>query len=185
MTSARLAPPVGPDDHIAGPPDAPVTLVEYGDYECPYCGMAYPIVKAIHRRLGNRLRFVFRNFPLKEAHPHAYHAAEAAEAAAAQGKFWEMHDVIFEHQHALEDDDLARYARGLGLDGDRIAEALETGTYTRNVRDDFRSGVRSGVNGTPTFFINGERYDGPWADEGAFHSALRDAAKGAAAGARP
>ena len=107
---STLTPPVSERDHIAGPADAPVTLVEYGDYECPYCGMAYPIVKAAQKRLGAELRFVFRNFPLKEIHPHAQHAAEAAESAAAQGKFWEMHDVIFEHQHALEDADLVAYA---------------------------------------------------------------------------
>lgn len=177
MNGARLAIPVGPADHIAGPDDAPVTLVEYGDYECPHCGMAYPIVKSVQRKLGKRLRFVFRNFPLKESHPHAQHAAEAAEAAAAEGKFWAMHDTLFENQHALADEDLVRYARDLDLDVDRFARALSEGTYARRVRDDFRSGVRSGVNGTPTFFVNGERYDGPWADEGAFAAALRAEAK--------
>jgi formate-nitrite transporter family protein len=175
MSSGSLTPPVGVQDHVAGPDDAPVTLVEYGDYECPYCGMAYPIVKAIQRELGSRLRFVFRNFPLAEMHPHARHAAEAAEAAAAQGKFWEMHDVIYEHQEALEDADLVRYATLLELDAERVARELEAGTYTKRVRDDFRSGVRSGVNGTPTFFVNGERYDGSWADDEAFVRALRDA----------
>jgi protein-disulfide isomerase len=179
---ARLTPPVGADDHVTGPEDAPVTLVEYGDYECPYCGMAHPIVQSIQRRLGQRLRFVFRNFPLKEAHPHAQHAAEAAEAAAAQGKFWEMHDVIFEHQHALEDDDLLRYAGELGLDAGRVARELEAGVHARRVRDDFRSGVRSGVNRTPTFFVNGERYDGPWADETVFLGAVREAAEAVDAG---
>jgi protein-disulfide isomerase len=176
MTGARLAPPVGPDDHAAGPADAPVTLVEYGDFECPYCGMAYPIVRRIQEQLGQSLRFVYRHFPLHEAHPHARHAAEAAEAAAAQGAFWEMHGALFEHQHALEDEDLVRYARDLGLDAARVARELEAGTYTRAVREDFRSGVRSGVNGTPTFFVNGERYDGPWTDERRFAGALRAAA---------
>jgi protein-disulfide isomerase len=176
MSEGRLTPPVGADDHAAGPDDAAVTLVEYGDYECPYCGMAYPIVKAARRRLGRRLRFVFRNFPLAQIHEHAQHAAEAAEAAAAQGKFWEMHDAIFEHQHALTDPDLLRYAEQRGLDLERVARALDAGTYTRRVRDDFRSGVRSGVNGTPTFFVNGHRFDGPWADEDAFIRALRDVA---------
>ena len=175
-----LIPPVGPADHAAGPDGAPVTLVEYGDYECPHCGMAYPILKGVQRRLGKQLRFVFRNFPLKEAHPHAYHAAEAAEAAAVQGAFWQMHDVIFEHQHALEDEDLVSYARALGLDADRVARELADGTHTPRVRADFRSGVRSGVNGTPTFFVNGERYEGAWADEGAFAKMLRDAAKAVA-----
>ena len=173
---STLIPPVGGGDHVAGPDAAPVTLVEYGDYECPYCGMAYPIVKAAQRTLGDKLRLVFRHFPLKEIHPHAQHAAQAAESAGAQGKFWEMHDAIFEHQHALEDEDLVAYATSLGLDGERVAQDLADETYAKRVRDDFRSGVRSGVNGTPTFFINGERYNGPWADEGRFVRALQDAA---------
>jgi formate-nitrite transporter family protein len=179
MSPSRLTPPVGAHDHVAGSEDAPVTLVEYGDYECPYCGLAYPIVKAAQRELGGRLRFVFRHFPLAEVHPHARHAAQAAEAAAAQGKFWEMHDMIFEHQGALEDTDLVRYAELLELDAERIARELEAGTYAKRVRDDFRSGARSGVNGTPTFFINGERYDGSWANEEAFIRALHDAARAA------
>ena len=178
----RLTPPVSELDHAAGPDDAPVTLVEYGDYECPYCGMAYPIVKAVQRELGSQLRFVFRNFPLAEIHPHARHAAQAAEAAAAQGKFWEMHDLLFEHQHALEDEDLIGYAKSLGLDAEQLARELEAGTYAKRVRDDFRSGVRSGVNGTPTFFLNGERYEGSWADEEGFIRALRDAARQASRG---
>jgi protein-disulfide isomerase len=176
MSAAQLTLPVSERDRTAGPEDAPVTLVEYGDYECPYCGMAYPIVKAAQQRLGDQLRFVFRNFPLREIHPHAQHAAEAAESAAAQGEFWKMHDAIFEHQHALEDGDLVGYAGSLGLDAGRVAADLANGTYTKRVREDFRSGVRSGVNGTPTFFVNGERYNGPWADEIRFISALRDAA---------
>jgi protein-disulfide isomerase len=171
-----LTPPVSERDHTAGPDNAPVTLVEYGDYECPYCGMAYPIVKAAQQRVGAQLRFVFRNFPLKEIHPHAPHAAEAAESAGAQGKFWEMHDTIFEHQGALEDEDLVAYAKALGLDANRLAADLANKTYAGRVREDFRSGVRSGVNGTPTFFINGERYNGPWADEAQFIRVLRDAA---------
>jgi formate-nitrite transporter family protein len=179
MSEGRLAPPVGEGDHVAGADDAPVTLVEYGDYECPYCGMAYPIVKALQRELGGQLRLAFRNFPLAEMHPHARRAAQAAEAAAAQGKFWEMHDVIFEHQDALEDADLLRYAAELGLDVERIARELESGAHAKRVRDDFRSGVRSGVNGTPTFFINGQRYDGSWANQEAFTRALRDATRAA------
>jgi protein-disulfide isomerase len=138
--------------------------------------MAHPIVKAARRKLGDKLRFVFRHFPLKEIHPHAQHAAQAAESAGAQGKFWEMHDIIFEHQHALEDEDLLRYAASIGLDDQRFADDLANRTYAKHVRDDFRSGVRSGVNGTPTFFINGERYNGPWADEIRFIRALEDAA---------
>ena len=173
----QLVPPVSERDHATGDPNAPVTLVEYGDYECPHCGLAYPIVKSIQRRLGKKLRFVFRNFPLAEAHPHSRHAAEAAEAAAEHGKFWEMHDALFENQDRLEDEDLMRIARSLRLDPARLATALEEGTFTARVREDFRHGIRSGVNGTPTFFVNGERYDGAWPDEDAFVRALEKAAK--------
>jgi protein-disulfide isomerase len=177
VSDAQLTPPVGAQDHIAGPADAPVTLVEFGDYECPYCGMAYPIVKKAQRELGKQLRFVFRNFPLAESHPHARIAAQAAEAAGAQGKFWEMHDTLFEHQDALEREDLVGYAKSLGLDTAQFARDLEAGTYAKRVRDDFRNGVRSGVNGTPTFFVNGNRYDGSWVNEQAFIGALREAAQ--------
>ncbi|MFL5562730.1 MAG: DsbA family protein [Gemmatimonadaceae bacterium] len=177
----RLTPPVSERDHAEGSPDAPVTLVEYGDYECPHCGHAYPIVKSIQHRLGKKLRFVYRNFPLAESHPHARHAAEVAEAAAAQGKFWEMHDALFENQDRLEDEDLVEMARQLKLDAKAIARALEEGSYTARVREDFRNGVRSGVNGTPTFFINGERYDGSWADEDGFMRVLDRAAKATSA----
>jgi protein-disulfide isomerase len=173
----RLTPPVSERDHSTGDPNAPVTLVEYGDYECPHCGPAYPIVKSIQHRLGRKLRFVFRNFPLAESHPHARHAAEAAEAAAVQGKFWQMHDALFENQDRLEDEDIVALAKRLKLDANAIDAALAEGTYTSRVREDFRSGVRSGVNGTPTFFINGERYDGSWADEDGFVRALDRAAK--------
>jgi protein-disulfide isomerase len=177
MSDGELTPPVSESDHAAGPDDAPVTLVEYGDYECPYCGMAHPIVQRAQRELGSQLRFVFRNFPLAEAHPHARLAAQAAEAAAAQGRFWEMHDMLFEHQDALEVEDLVSYAKAIGLDTAQFARDLEAGTYEKRVRDDFRSGVKSGVNGTPTFFVNGSRYDGSWANENAFIGALRDAAR--------
>ena len=175
MSAGRLNPPVGPDDHTRGPDDAPVTLVEYGDYECPHCGRAHPIVERVRRRLGDRLRFVFRNFPLGEMHPHAMHAAEAAEEAAAQGSFWEMHDALFENQDALDDRSLVRHAEALGLDGARMARALADGTHEERVRADFMSGVRSGVNGTPTFFINGRRFDGAW-DEAGLAEALEEAA---------
>jgi protein-disulfide isomerase len=164
-TTSRLTPAVGPRDHIEGPANAGVTLLEYGDYECPHCGRAYPIVKEIQRRLGARLRFVFRNFPLAEAHPHAVHAAEAAEAAAAQGRFWEMHDALFEHQQALDDRRLVGYAKTLGLDESRVQKELEAHAHAGRVKEDFRSGVRSGVNGTPTFFINGVRHDDSWDPE--------------------
>ena len=153
-------------DHRAGPEDASVTLVEYGDYECPHCGRAYPIVKRVQQALDGQLRFVFRNFPLGEIHPHAVRTAEAAEAAAAQGKFWEMHDVLYENQRALEDTHLLEYAEQLALDVSRVRRELQDSTYADRVRADFRSGVRSGVNGTPTFFMNGERLDGPWDFEG-------------------
>jgi protein-disulfide isomerase len=159
---ARLTMPVGQRDHAQGHGDAPVTLVEYGDYECPHCGRAYPIVKEVQRRLGSKLRFVFRNFPLNESHPHAQHAAEAAEGAAAQGRFWEMHDILFEHQRALNDTDLTRYAASLGLDAKTFERELHVHKHKARVREDFMSGVRSGVNGTPTFFINGLRFDDSW-----------------------
>ena len=152
--------PVAGYDHIQGPMDAPLALVEYGDYQCPYCGEAYPVVKAIQERLGDRLCFAFRNFPLANIHPNAEHAAEAAEAAAAQGRFWEMHDILFEHQNALEDSDLAQYASALGFDAQRLIGEVLSGSHAARVREDFRGGARNGVNGTPTFFINGARYDG-------------------------
>ena len=156
----KSALPMPDRDHIQGPINAPIALVEYGDYECPYCGEAYPIVKAIQERLGDRLCFTFRNFPLVNSHPHAEHAAEAAEAAGAQGRFWEMHDLLYENQDALEDEYLARYAGTLGLDAERLTKEVLAGTHTARVREDFRSGARLGVNGTPSFFINGVRYDG-------------------------
>ena len=173
MSEAQLTPPVGEHDHVAGSPDAPITLVEYGDFECPFCGMAHPIVKEVRRKLGHRLRFVYRHFPLKQSHPHAQHAAESAESAGAQGRFWEMHQVLFENQHALDDAALVRYAKSVGADPAQVQRDLEAGTYEKRVRDDFRQGVKSGVNGTPTFFVNGERYDGMWQDEDAFIEALQ------------
>src|SRR6478752_8623241 len=158
----KLTLAVSARDHIEGPDDAPVTLVEYGDYECPYCGRAYPIVKRIQQELGSQLRFVFRNFPLAEMHPHAQRAAEAAEAAAAQGHFTEMHDALFEHQRALSDRHISEHAAAIGLDVARFEKDLADHTYAARVREDFLSGLRSGVNGTPTFFINGLRHDSPW-----------------------
>jgi protein-disulfide isomerase len=146
-------------DHIQGPADAPVTLLEYGDYECPYCGAAYPIVKEVQGRIGERLRFVFRNFPITTSHPHAERAAEAAEAAAAQGSFWRMHDVLYENQKRLGDEDLRTYAQQVGLDLDVFDRELAEHVHAARVQEDFMSGVRSGVNGTPTFYVNGARYD--------------------------
>jgi protein-disulfide isomerase len=159
---ARLAVPVGPRDHIQGPATAPVTLLEYGDFECPYCAAAYLIVKKVQDVMGDQLRFVFRHFPLTQIHPHAEPAAEASEAAGAQGKFWEMHDLLYENQHTLDPWHLVGFADELGLDMDRFVRELEDGTHQPRVREDFMSGVRSGVNGTPAFFINGIRYDGSW-----------------------
>jgi protein-disulfide isomerase len=162
IETAKLTVPVGKRDHTQGPLTAPITLVEYGDYECPYCGAAYAVVKAIQKSLGKRLCFAFRNFPLTNMHPHAEHAAEAAEAAGAQDKFWEMHDCLYENQTALADTDLARYASQLGLDMPRFTKEIERGAHTRRILEDFRNGIRSGVNGTPSFFINSVRYDGEY-----------------------
>ena len=173
MSAGQLTPGVNDRDHVEGAATAPITLVEYGDYQCPYCGMAYPIVKELQRELGTQLRFVFRNFPLSDMHPHAEHAAEAAEAAGAQGAFWPMHDLLFEHQKHLEDRDLLRYGTEAGIDVERLSGELADGSWAKRVREDFRSGVVSGVNGTPTFFVNGERYDGAWDDVGEFLRALR------------
>jgi len=176
MSTNELVVPVSDRDHVAGSLDAPVILVEYGDFECPHCGRAYPIVKRVQRTLGNQLALVYRHFPLAESHPHALLAAEAAEAAGAQGKFWGMHEMLFTHQNALEQEDLLDYAHSLGLDLPRFGKELTQGVYTKRVRDDFRGGVRSGVNGTPTFFINGARYDGSWSDSDEFMAALSQAA---------
>jgi protein-disulfide isomerase len=158
----KLHLPVSKRDHIQGPANASMTLVEYGDYECPACGQAYWIIKDVQRALAGRMRFVFRNFPLATIHSHAERAAEAAEAAAAQEKFWEMHDALFENQDALEDADLFQCGKDLGLDAERLATEIESGAHIARVKEDFQSGVRSGVNGTPTFFIKGMRYDGSY-----------------------
>jgi len=159
---ANLRPPVTPEDQIQGPEDAPVTLVEYGDYECPHCGRAYSIIKRVQKHFGKSLRFVFRNFPLGELHPHAESAAETAEFAGARGKFWEMHDLLFENQERLGEALYWNLAERLNLPIEELRQALEEDTYKTRIRGDFSSGVRSGVNGTPTFFINGKRHDGPF-----------------------
>ena len=148
-------------DHISGSAEGLIRLLEYGDYECPFCAEVQPIVKEIQRRLSDDLLFGFRNFPLTNIHPHSEHAAEAAEAAGMQKNFWSMHDTLFENQRALDDDDLAEYAAELGLDETRLIREVTASVYAPRIREDFKSGVRGGVNGTPTFFINGERYDGP------------------------
>jgi protein-disulfide isomerase len=174
---AQLRLRVGPDDHVQGVADAPVTLLEYGDFQCPYCGEAYPIVKRLQDWMGPRLRFVFRNFPLAEIHPLATGAAEIAEAAAFQDKYWEMHDTLYENQSALEPDHLLGYAKRLRLDMHKLRADLGGADVAERVRADFMSGVRSGVNGTPTFFINEARFDGRWTDENEFAAALEEAAK--------
>jgi protein-disulfide isomerase len=162
---AHLIPPVSAQDHSQGSLTAPLTLVQYGDYECPYTRQSTTIVRALQAQLGERLRFVFRNFPLIEIQPHALHAAEAAEAAAAQDKFWEMHDYIFHHQHTLEDADLLRFAEAVGLNQAQFQHDMQERHYLNRIEADLASGDQSGVAGTPTFFINGIRYDASWEQE--------------------
>ncbi len=161
IPATKLALPMVDRDHIQGPTDAPLTLVEYGDYQCPFCGEAYPIVKEVQERLGDKLCFAFRNFPLVNSHPHAEHAAEAAESAATQGQFWEMHDLLFENQDALDDKSLGEYAIALNLDARQLLADVKSGANMARIRDDCISGARAGVNGTPSFFVNGVRFNGP------------------------
>jgi protein-disulfide isomerase len=168
---SHLTPAAGASDHHQGSLDVGLVLVEYGDFECPYCGQAYPEVKAVQQAMGDALCFVFRHFPLKSAHPHAERAAEFAEAAATIGRFWEMHDWLYEHQDSLDEASLIRAARHLGLD-QALIDATLGGAYAAAVSQSFRGGVRSGVNGTPCFFINGIRHDGPW-DADSLLAALR------------
>jgi protein-disulfide isomerase len=178
-----LRPDVGDKDHGVGPANAAVTLVEYGDYQCPHCFRAHPIVTAIRKELGAQLRFVFRNFPLTEVHPEALHAAEAAESVGASKgdkAYWTMHDLIYEHQQdsedALDDAHLVGYAKTAGADAKQVQRDLDDATFEEYVRADFMGGVRSGVNGTPTFFINGVRFDGDWTNRRAFAAALLEVA---------
>jgi len=157
----KLAIPISDHDHIEGRVDASLALVEYGDYQCPYCGAAYPEVKKVQKELGSELRFVFRNFPLTNIHEHAMAAAEAAEAASAQGKFWQMHDWLYGHQSTLGDHNVTvSYAKKLGLDTQRFERETAQHVYQKRIKDDFTGGVKSGVNGTPTFYVNGVRHDG-------------------------
>jgi protein-disulfide isomerase len=158
MASLRV--PVTKTDHIQGNENAPVTLVEYGDYECPHCGHAHGIIKKLQRHFGDRLRFVYRNFPLTQIHPMAEPAAEAAEFAAAHQKFWEMHDAIYADQDDLSMPVLGELAKELGLSDSDLATSLSEHEFLPRIKEDFMGGVRSGVNGTPTFFINGERHEG-------------------------
>ncbi len=152
---------VGKGDHALGPEDAPVTVVEYGDYQCPYCADMHPMLKSIAKSMGTQMRFVFRHMPLIEMHPYAQHAAEAAEAAGAQGRFWEMHDAIFQQQSELGSDLLHQIALKLKLDIEQFAADLDARRFRPRVKRDFMGGMRSGVAATPTFFINGKRYEGP------------------------
>jgi predicted DsbA family dithiol-disulfide isomerase len=161
-------------DHVLGPPNAPVTLVEYGDYECPHCGRAAPVVRELLRALDDEVRFVFRHLPLTDVHPNAALAAEAAEAAGAQGAFWEMHEMLFAHQDALRIGDLTRYAEDLGLDGRRFAEDLRTARFAPRVAQDVNSAEEAGVAGTPTFFINEVLHRGGY-DRGSLTTAVERA----------
>jgi protein-disulfide isomerase len=154
----RLAVPVGPEDHVRGRADAPVTLVEYGDFECPYCGQAYAAVRALEERYPDALRVVFRSFPLAQ-HPHAEKAAEAGEFAADHDAFWELHDLLYRHQDALDESHLLRYAHELGLDRDALAAALRAGTYRPLVDEVKEGGEESGIPGTPAFFLNGVLFE--------------------------
>src|SRR3989442_2297075 len=158
-SAATLALPVGKRDHIQGSSSAVVTLVEYGDYQCPFCGDAYPIIKKLQKNFGDQLRFAFRNFPLTRIHAFAQRAAEAAEAAGGQGKFWEMHDYLFEHQEALDAADLVNAASILDLDTARFNREVADHVYADRVKADIQSGIDSGVGGTPTIFVNGVRND--------------------------
>ncbi|MEJ0105180.1 MAG: thioredoxin domain-containing protein [Bacteroidota bacterium] len=157
-----LKPPISAKDHLQGNKDAVIELVEYGDYQCPHCGRAYPIVKKIQKELGDKLKFVFRNFPLAEIHPQAVRAAIASEAAALQGKYWEMHDIIFENQDYLSEDAFLQFAEELELNVHQFNKDMAKKTLLEKTEADFESGIRSGVNATPTFFINGEKYNKGW-----------------------
>src|SRR5260221_3352065 len=156
----QLSEPVSAHDHLRGPRTALISLVEYGDFECPYCRAAEPIVAGLMEALGNQLSVTFRHFPMTEVHPHAQHAAEVAEAAAAQGRFWEMHDMLFANQDALDDASLLNYAADLALDVDRVGRELASHVHAGRVAADRQNGLASSVSGTPTFYIDGTRYDG-------------------------
>jgi protein-disulfide isomerase len=159
---AMLTPPISKQDHIKGPRNAPVQLVEYGDYQCPHCGAAFPVVNAIERLFNGKLTFVFRHFPLSEVHPWAEPAAIAAEAADRQGKFWPMHNMLFQYQQQLSPRTLLVFAEELELNIRSFKADLSDPALAEKVEAHFESGVRSGVNGTPSFFINGYKYNGPY-----------------------
>ena len=172
---SKLAAPINAKDHTQGPSSAPITLVEYGDYQCPSCGDAFPIIQKLQKHFGDKLRFVFRNFPL-DMHPYAEHAAETAEFAAAHHKFWEMHDALFTHQRNLADASLLKLATHLDLSSDDLTAALEKHTYAAHVKHDLDGGIKSGVSGTPMFYINGALYDDNY-DYDSLASAIEAAAK--------
>jgi protein-disulfide isomerase len=179
MNRESLRPPLRPEDHYQGPADAPIVLVEYGDFECPHSRRAYHVVREVLDRLGDRVRFVFRHFPITDVHRHASLAAEAAESVsvrAGNGAFWDMHDILFENQDALELDDLLGYAVAAGAEMDAVAADLATNAWQARVAADIESGMRSGVEATPAFFVNGARFDGDWTDPAGFADALLDAA---------
>jgi protein-disulfide isomerase len=159
---SKLSIAVNGDDHRQGNLTAECSLVEFGDYECPHCGAAYPVVKRLQEHFGNRLSFVFRNFPLAQIHRWAEPAAEVAEFAGAHGKFWEMHDLLFENQQSLGEALFLNLADKLDLSASQLRTATADHTYRARVRADFAGGARSGVNGTPTFFVNGKRHNGPF-----------------------
>ena len=169
---SRLKPPVDKNDHTEGPPGAPITLVEYGDFECPHCGAAYPVIKEIQKTFKKQLRFVFRPFPLSNVHPHAIQAAAAAEAAGRQQRFWPMHDMLFENQDRLDRRSLVAYAQALELNLEQFKEDIDDPHIAGIIEASFESGVRSGVNGTPSIFINGIKYDGGH-DYGSLENGLR------------
>jgi protein-disulfide isomerase len=175
VPAGDLQVPVTDRDHVQGSDTAPVTLVEYADYECPYSRLAYRVLKDVQHELGGQLRFVYRNFPLREIHPHAQHAAEAAEAAANQGSFWEMHDHLFEHQGALDDEHLHQYAAALGLETESFDKDMAQHRHAGKIERDLRDGILSGVRGTPTFFVNGVRHEGS-SDRESLLSTIREAA---------
>jgi protein-disulfide isomerase len=180
MTSV-LIPAVGPEDHVRGSADATLTLVEYGDYECPDCGLAHVVLEQVLEELGDRVRFVFRNFPIAGTHPDARAAAEAAESVASRGgedAFWRMHDLLYENQDALQPDDLIEYAAAVGVDPIEVADDLALGSMRERVERDIASGTHSGVRGTPTFFVNGRRFEGDWTDPWALTDALQDGMRG-------
>jgi Na+:H+ antiporter, NhaA family len=169
--AALLDPPLGPGDHVSGPADAPFELVMYGDFQCPYCTAAQGPVRRVRERLGDELRFAFRHFPIEELHPDARRAAEASEAAAARGAFWEMHDALYASGGRLREDEIVATAKGLGLDAERLRAELRAGAHAARVQRDRESGERSGVTGTPGFFANGRLVEGAF-DAGSLVEAL-------------